>query len=204
VLEFLPELRPAWWVLRGYLAVQWASVGLSYLLAGSGLGFPIPELFGTQVLGLLAVATAVPVSVALGRRGTTHRGLALLGNAAFALFGLFLLVDLGASRYAAEAYWDQSQYEMSGSSRSVGLRADGREINNLFPFDATGRPLRDVYLVDQDGNPVVATQVDQPRRCARRRDRCVRPDPGYPAGGWVGVTTEKWPPAGSARTAMRP
>jgi hypothetical protein len=102
VIGFLPELRPAWWVVRGDLAVQAASVAISLLDANlGGLSFPVPRLLGSQVLGLLAVAAAVTGSVA------------------------------------------------------------------LFPFDADGKPLRDVYLVDQDGRPVVATHEDTPWLDAR-------------------------------------
>jgi hypothetical protein len=32
----------------------------------------------------------------------------------------------------------------------------------------------------------------------------LRADAGYPGAGGTGVMTEKWPPAGSDRTAMRP
>jgi hypothetical protein len=129
VVGLLPELRPAWWVLRGYLAVQLASVALSYLLADNGLSFPVPQLLGSRVLGLLAVAAAVAGSVALGRRGpTTCRGrpLALVGNAALGLFACVLFTDLGATRYAAEAYHDQYQYEQSQATYpepASGLRA---------------------------------------------------------------------------------
>jgi hypothetical protein len=164
VVEFLPELRPAWWVLRGYLVVQLASVGLSYLFAGDGLSFPLPTILGSQVLGLLAVGAAVVGSVALGRRGTaTRRGrrLTIAANLALGLFALFLLGDLGATRYAAEAYYDQ--YAASGSYlQQPGLRSDGREISNIFPYDAKGKPLKGVRLYDQDGVPLVATHEDNP------------------------------------------
>ena len=63
VLAFLPELRPAWWVVRGYLAVQAAAVALTFLFAGGGLYFPVPQLLGSQLLGLLATLAAVVVSV---------------------------------------------------------------------------------------------------------------------------------------------
>jgi hypothetical protein len=167
VAEFLPELRPAWWVVRGYLAVQVASVGLSYLFAGDGLSFPVPELLGSQVLGLLAVIAAAAGSVALGRRGAATRqahGLLVLANTALAVFAFFLLTDLGASRNAAEAGWDQARFMEvhPDPDLGLGLRADGREISNIFPFDADGKPLRDVYLVDQDGQPVVASHLDDP------------------------------------------
>jgi hypothetical protein len=104
VLEFLPELRPAWWVLRGYLAVQASSVAISFLNANlGGLSFPVPQLFGSRVLGLLAATAAVIGSVALGRRGITRRGLVVLGNIGLSVFAVTMLLELGAS----EAYDDQ-------------------------------------------------------------------------------------------------
>ena len=101
-------------MVRGYLAVQAAAVALTFLFAGGGLYFPVPQLLGSQLLGLLATLAAMVVSVRLGRRGpggAGRRALTVLANAAL----------------------------------------------GLFAFDAKGKPLGDVYLVDQDGNPVVAT-----------------------------------------------
>lgn len=166
VLEFLPELRPAWWVLRGYLAVQAACVALSLLDANlGGLSFPIPRPFGSRVLGLLAVAGAVAGSVALGRRGTSRRGLVALGNAGLGLFAVLMLLELGAG----EAYDDQyhPEFVTTYSEPALGLRANGREITNIFPFDADSKPLQGVFLIDQDGDPVVATHNDDPNLEAR-------------------------------------
>jgi hypothetical protein len=166
VLEFLPELRPAWWVLRGYLAVQAACVALSLLDANlGGLSFPIPRPFGSRVLGLLAVAGAVAGSVALGRRGTSRRGLVALGNAGLGLFAVLMLLELGAG----EAYDDQyhPEFVTTYSEPALGLRANGREITNIFPFYADGKPLQGVFLIDQDGDPVVATHNDDPNLEAR-------------------------------------
>jgi len=168
VVEFLPELRPAWWVLRGYLVVQLASVGLSPLVAGNGLDFPLPTILGSHVLGLLAVGAAVVGSVALGRHGpATRQGrrLTIAANAALGLFALFLFGDIGATRYAAEAHLDQ--YVVSGTYPEPGLRNNGHEVSNIFPFDAKGRPLQGVDLYDQDGVPLVATHEDNPELEAR-------------------------------------
>jgi hypothetical protein len=160
VIEFLPELRPAWWVLRGYLAVQAASAALSLLGDNlGGLSFPVPQLLGSRVLGLLAVVAAVTGSVALGRRGTTRRGLVTLGNVGLSVFAVAMLLELGASEAAGDQY--SPEFVTTFAGPVDGLRADGREISNIFPFDADGRPLADVYLIDQDGRPVVATHYDQ-------------------------------------------
>jgi hypothetical protein len=156
VVEFLPELRPAWWVVRGYLAVQAAAVALTPLFAGGGLRFPIPELFGSRVLGLLATAAAVVGSVRLGRRGpggVRRRVLTLVADAALGLLGLVMLLELGNTEVAGG---DGTAY-VTYAQPASGLRSDGVEISNIFAFDAGGKPLRDVYLVDQDGNPLVAS-----------------------------------------------
>ena len=240
---FVPELRPAWWVLRGYLAVQALAVALTPLFNGGGFSFPVPQLLGSSLLGLLAVAAAVAGSVALGRRGARSwgvRGLLAAGNAALVVVALLLVAELGNS----EAVDDhRPEFAATSAGPVSGLRSGGREISNIFPFGPDGEPLRDVYLIDQEGQPLVATHYDnellEPRRLVDRngdevanrypqeqrqleldtgrrdpgptrssgprRGRCARPDRrGYPAPAPVGVTTEKWPPEGSTRTAMRP
>ena len=158
-LAFLPELRPAWWVLRGYLAVQAASVALAFVDANlGGLSFPVPQLLSSRVLGLLATIAAVIGSVVLGQRGTARRGLVVLGNIGLSVFAVAMLLELGAS----EAYDDQyhPEFVTTDAGPVSGLRADGQEITNVFPFDTRGRPLQDVYLIDQDGDPIVATHYD--------------------------------------------
>jgi hypothetical protein len=160
VLDFLPQLRPAWWVLRGYLAVQLASALLTAVSLNSGMSFPVPSLFGSRVLGLLVTAGAVVGSVAIARRGAATRRarrLLALGNAGLVVFALVLLASAGSGASIAPS--PAVAYEQVAQ---LGLRQDGREITNIFPFDAQGRPLRDVYLVDQDGNPIRPTRYDRP------------------------------------------
>jgi hypothetical protein len=164
IVEFLPELRPAWWVLRGYLAVQLASAGLALLFAHD-VTLPVPTILGSQVVGLLATAAAVVGSVALGRRAAaTRRGrrLTVAANLALALFALVLFGGMGATRLTDEPTYQG--YEVSGyyPESLPGLRSDGREISNIFPYDAKGKPLKGVHLYDQDGVPLVATHEDNP------------------------------------------
>jgi hypothetical protein len=164
VMAFLPELRPAWWVLRGWLAVQLASGGLAILFAHD-VTLPVPTILGSQVVGLLATGAAVVGSVALGRRGAaTRRGrrLTIAANVALGLFALVLLGGIGAVRVTDEPTDDG--YAVSGVSAEAlpGLRSDGREISNIYPYDAKDRPLTGVRLYDQDGVPLVATHGDDP------------------------------------------
>jgi hypothetical protein len=183
IVEFLPELRPAWWVARGYLAVQAAAVALTPLFAGGGLSFPIPELFGSRVLGLLATGAAVVGSVRLGRQGpgsVRRHALTVVADAALGVFAVAMLLELGGSEASNDLY--PPDYVTTYSEPLAGLRSDGVEINNIFAFDAHGKPLRDVYLVDQDGSPLVATSQDTPELEARLPlDRDGNPVPNrYP------------------------
>jgi hypothetical protein len=87
------DLRPAWWVARG--------IGLAYALghvtggAGSGRGV-VPDVFGSNVLGILAIAGLVFASVERGRdTNPSSRRRALLWVAAslVGLVGLGLGID---------------------------------------------------------------------------------------------------------------
>ncbi|HJU03246.1 MAG TPA: hypothetical protein VJ966_18780, partial [Actinomycetes bacterium] len=90
--------------------------------------------------------------------GPGRRVLLLAGNVVLAVVAVALLVELHTSEAAGDLY--QPEQVLSFAGPVSGLRADGKEISNIFPFDAQGRPLRDVYLIDQDGDPVLATNYD--------------------------------------------
>jgi hypothetical protein len=152
VLEFLPELRPAWWVLRGYVAVQL----LALLLPGSDVDLPWASLFGSPLLGLLVTAGAVVGSVAVGRgwRGGRHGRLVLAANVVLALFAFFAFFSIsvpdGSGPEDRYAYADPQPGLMP-----PWLVVDGRQrVTNIYPFDSSGRPLKDVFLYDQDGRPI--------------------------------------------------
>jgi len=139
---------------------------------------PVPRLLGSRVIGAAVVAAAVVASVAFARRfrPTRRSRVALAGaNTVLAVFGVlafFSLASFAGASYGADPGFAQVM-------DSSGLRMDGREITNIYPFDAEGRPLRDVYLVDQAGNPVIATQYggiyDQYGQYGNQELR-VRPD----------------------------
>ena len=68
----------------------------------------------------------------------------MTGNAVLAVVAVATTAELGSS----EAYDDYRPGYVTAYTRSAeGLRADGKEISNIFPFDA-------------DGDPVVATHHD--------------------------------------------
>ncbi|SDF11037.1 Uncharacterized membrane protein [Blastococcus fimeti] len=148
VRDFLPELRPAWWVLRAWAAL----VAADALLAGSD-SFPVPTFGVGPVIGLVLTAAAVTWSVRRGLRvrrdpGLAHRRLAVAANAALALLALVAVFGAGGSPEPAMA-WD------TGMPSSTDLaHEDGTPITNIHPYSSTGEPLEGVLLYDQDGRPI--------------------------------------------------
>lgn len=146
-LAFLPELRPAWWVLRAWLAVA---------ALGSLSGYSSPFLSFRGILGLPLVAAAVVLSVRLGRRAQRRpyreprqRLLALAGNGLLALLAVVTLIGVQQRAQPVYASGDTSVpgYNPGGTL----TRQDGSPITNIYPYTAAGQPLTGVLLYDQDG-----------------------------------------------------
>lgn len=137
---YVVSLRPAWWLVRGWIAYQMFSV----FIGSYGL---LPDSFGGWVVLLLFVG----VSVEIGRRALQHRadGWRILVGIGNVVAVLALLPTL--------AYVTQpAYYETSGAAVAVppdqGLWHGGREVRNVFPYDEQGRPLTGVQLYDENGN----------------------------------------------------
>ncbi|MET8984395.1 hypothetical protein ABZW49_02990 [Nonomuraea wenchangensis] len=146
---FLPELRPGWWVLRGYLLAM-------LLVSLYGYGRAVPE----NPADWAVVAVLVWASVWFGRR-RGGRPAALLAGGLNALAAIALLAGLTAVKplgadpapvaYAAQPV---SRVLLMNSSSSDG-------VANIRPYAKDGTPLTDVYLYDQDGNPVITDPESQ-------------------------------------------
>ena len=146
LVRLSPVLRPAWWVIRAYLAV-------AFLAEAQGVGadaFPLPELLGSRFIGLLAVLAAIPLSVRLGERSLRGSGRLLLvgANVVLAFYGLSLLDDAGAVRYV------ESSGPVTYADQGCLAAASGQPITNLYAYDSDGRLLDPVLLYDQDGQPI--------------------------------------------------
>ncbi|TMR21629.1 hypothetical protein ETD86_14455 [Nonomuraea turkmeniaca] len=140
-VAFLPELRPGWWVLRGYLLAM-------LLLSLSGEGRIVPGSLADWAV----VAVAVWASVWLGRR----RGGRPAGVLATALNAVSVLVLLAGLMAAESSSGPDSRpvamVEPGPNVLLVGTGAKG--VYNIKPYAKDGTPLTDVYLYDQDGNPL--------------------------------------------------
>jgi hypothetical protein len=162
-LDFLPELRPAWWVLRGYLVV----LGLAAMFADGQADldfFPVPSL-GSPVVGLAVVVGAIVLSVRLGRSaGASRRGVRLADGAAVVL-GLVALVHLHAGLDGGLTVEDPAYavgdpelegvpvYEYIPGGGLVSP-VDGQPVTNIYAYDRDGRLIPEVLLYDQNGHPL--------------------------------------------------
>lgn len=146
VLSFLPELRPAWWVVRGWLLVY----GLWLVTDDDYDSFPLPELLGATELGVIAGLAASVLSVWLSRsaRPTRLRGIV---NALAIASAVLLLTDIDDIERSGQ--YDTVIHDAFPPSNGLPA-ADGRTITNIHPYDASGQPLDDVRLYDQAGRPV--------------------------------------------------
>ena len=160
---FLPQLRPAWWVMRGYLIVLvpclWA--------VDRTQDFPVPQPNGSRALGAVLTVAAVIASVAVGRRKLPRAvgGGVLLGNVVLLAMAAGLVHD--APDRLARLVVVQSAVDNVATGSSPLVSRHG-PVTNVLPYAADGRPLSGVLLFDQDGRPLqVGRQLWWPDDCRR-------------------------------------
>jgi hypothetical protein len=133
--------RPAWWILRGYLAAMLITV----LLTGTSFGL-LPRLGGSGLAALLLLAVTITGSIWLGRRtdrmGRRPRLVLNLGAALLVLFGLAGFVELDS-----RAGGSPVQYEQVYTDQYSG-------VQDVYVYDSQGRLLEGVRLFDQNGQPI--------------------------------------------------
>jgi hypothetical protein len=141
--DFLRLLRPAWWVLRGYLVAMFITVVLN---SGDSLGL-LPRLGGSTLGGVLLLAVTVFASIWLGRRGGRFsrwpRLLLNVGTAFLFVFGLvgFVTAD---ERTRSTGYSYQPSYNDNPYSN----------VQDVYVYDSQGRLVENARLFDQDGQPI--------------------------------------------------
>ncbi|WP_249522926.1 HAAS signaling domain-containing protein [Modestobacter marinus] len=176
VEEFLPELRPAWWVVRA-----WAAVTAVDVVFVGGTSFPVPTL-GLGPVGLLVTGAAIAWSVRLGLQaraeGREPGRRAVLVNALLGLLTLVALVGLAVGPGVATA---ETVYVEDQQPAHL-VHEDGTPITNILPYSSTGEPLRGVLLYDQDGRPIdgLADVTVEGEQVETVPDAPVQPGNAYP------------------------
>jgi len=148
VRDFLPELRPAWWVLRAWAPL----VAVDAVFLGR-TSFPLPSLGLSPLVGLVVVGAAITWSVRVGLRirrspEQGNPGVAVVVNGLLAFLALIALVAVAGEPEPAMAY----SYPEPGDTALA--HDDGVPITNIHPYSASGEPLSGVLLYDQDGRPI--------------------------------------------------
>lgn len=146
-LDFATSLRPVWWVLRAWLA---AWLVAAFFGMESGYGF-------AGAWWVVCVAFIV-ISVQWGRdrwSGKGIRTLVVLGNvvAVLALLPVMAAADDGGQDAYAAGFDDGSTSPVDQASVE-GLSFNGHLLENIYAYDAAGKPLHDVQLFDVDGHPL--------------------------------------------------
>ena len=140
--EFLIQLRPAWWVLRGYLA----AMVVAWLLDESGqpIGL-LPRIGGSDAVALLLLAGGILGSIWLGRRSL--RLSVWPERALYAGSVVLVLVAL--------AGFSQADSSSRGANYSdVNYDNPYGNVEDLFVYDEQGRLVTNARIFDQNGNPL--------------------------------------------------
>ncbi|MBO9520260.1 MAG: hypothetical protein J7518_01880 [Nocardioidaceae bacterium] len=153
-------LRPAWWMLRAWTAVQLVDVVVG---DGPQSGLSLVPTLGGPGLPVLAVAVALSVLLGAGRIWPGGEGVGarvlLLGLNALGVVAATFLVPMAASGWQDPAYergWQDGSSSQTASP-SDGLSVNGEPVRNVYPYDAQGRPLTGVQLFDSSGHPLTLT-----------------------------------------------
>jgi hypothetical protein len=167
--RLLAELRPAWWVLRGYLVVLVpCMLGRDY-----AEDFPVPAPMGSHLLGLLLVAAAVAGSVVLGRRALPKalRVVVVAAGVLLVLAGATVVNEV-RNDLRADLYADAWASTPQVPDETYPLLSRYGPVTDVFPYAADGTPLDGVLLYDQDGRPLhVGFQQWWADQCARVLDQ---------------------------------
>jgi uncharacterized membrane protein len=141
--EFGASLRPAWWVVRG-----WVAASVLIFFVGRDPAFPIDRSVGA----VLVLAAAIVASVWWGRRsaaGTVEgwpRLAQLAGNALLAIAVPMVVFSIGQP-----TGYTYTHHEPVFDGF---YHPDGSPIVNLFPYGPDGHLLENVRLYDQEGRAV--------------------------------------------------
>lgn len=155
VWEAAVAMRPAWWVLRAWLAVQVLDIATGPWEATT----LIPTLYGAVTGGLLLLA-AIAVSVQIGRK-KLWPGSAISAS----VLARVLVLGINAAAIVAIPNVVGDEFPTHGGQSSFGRMAvpykpepglmnGSRYVHNVFAYDARGNPITGVQLFDQKGRPL--------------------------------------------------
>lgn len=144
IADFLVTLRPAWWLVRAWVAYEVIAL----------LGGTRDSVVPTEFVLWMVLAAFVVVSVQWGRGRWRFRGLGpiiVVGNVVAAV--LLIPMISAAESHSGEVYYTDSYEEPD----LTGLYLNGQPVTNLFGYGADGKLLESFQVFDQDGKPVTTS-----------------------------------------------
>ncbi len=147
VADFLPELRPAWWVARGYLL----TLVLALMTGGRLATFLlIPSIAGSTIAGFLVMVGLIIASIRFGRRRIDAgwgRAVSVV-TAVLAAWVAVILFDQLSSSYLVTSYsepvpiaFDETFTQPGSPVNIYAVLPDGTPIDQVLLYDETGEPL---------------------------------------------------------------
>ncbi|HET6703342.1 DUF1700 domain-containing protein [Amycolatopsis sp.] len=159
-LRYLGSLKPAWWVL---CAIALIAFGLLFMLQRRSGVLLLPFLILAAVGALWAgprtrkdrrlLWVAVPIS-------------AFVIGATLGGFGAIVDLFARGNSYSSPSTYYPSSSDSYGNDQ---LMYGSREIENVYAFDAEGKPLTEVYLYDEEGRPLTMTRYGCERASGSRQ-----------------------------------
>ncbi|WIY02610.1 hypothetical protein QRX60_01685 [Amycolatopsis mongoliensis] len=148
-LSYLASLKPAWWIL------------CAIVLVAFGLLLMLRSRSAVLLLPFLLVAGGAAVWAGPRLRGDRRLLWVAVPISAFVIGGILggfgAAVDLISHR---NSYSSSPSYYPSSSDRygNDQLTYGSNEIENVYAFDADGKPLTEFYLYDEQGRPLTLTR----------------------------------------------
>ncbi len=147
-MSYLASLKPAWWIV---CAVVLVAFGLLLMLRSRSAVLLLPFLI---LAGVAAVWAGPRV------RGDRRLLWLAVPISAFVIGGILggfgAAVDLISHRNSYSS--SPSYYQSSDRYGNEQLTYGGNEVENVYAFDADGKPLTEVYLYDEEGRPLTLTR----------------------------------------------
>ncbi|MEV6844670.1 hypothetical protein [Actinoplanes sp. NPDC051411] len=142
--DFLILLRPAWWLLRGYLV----AMATAWILDDGGSRGLLPRLGGSTLFALIWLGCCVAASILVGRRAggwsKWPRYALRAGTVLLVLFAIsgFVTADNDTRNYDSYPVGDYG-----GGNPYSG-------VQDVYVYDPQGHLVQGARLFDQDGSPI--------------------------------------------------
>ena len=171
----LEAVRPAWWVLRA-----WIAVSLVDQLAGEWESLTVLPTLGVPLLGPALLLVAIVLSVLIGQgRIWPGSGPDRTLLTRLVLAGLNLVAILAPLTFHFPDNQPYVVYRENGyragyldAAQRPGLRHGSDVVRNVYAYDAQGQPLQGVQLFDQKGRPIAVAPQSSMGEGADRQVTC--------------------------------